>query len=247
MPLDHHDENHSLRLGFRLLRGFSQEHAVVIETARRSGGAFTCFDDFAKRTRLGRTTLQQLARADAFAALDINRRDALWKSLPAQQAMPLFNDLEGPVVDEADPHLPTMSDQDSVVQDYATAGLSLKQHPVLFLRAQLTVLRAISAADLAEHAPDRRVKVAGLVLMRQRPQTAAGITFMTLEDETGITNLVIYPNVWQRFRQTARFATVLMASGRLQREGDVIHVVCDRLDDVSEMLARLESRSRDFR
>ena len=83
--------------------------------------------------------------------------------------------------------------------------------------------------------------------MRQRPQTAAGITFMTLEDETGIANLVIYPNIWQRFRQTARFATVLMASGRLQREGDVIHVVCDRLDDVSEMLERLESRSRDFR
>ena len=168
-------------------------------------------------------------------------------ALPAQQALPLFKDLEGPVADEADPNLPMMSDQDSVVQDYATAGLSLKQHPVSFLREQLTVLRAISSAGLAEHAPDRRVKVAGLVLMRQRPQTAAGITFMTLEDETGVANLVIYPNVWQRFRQTARFATVLMASGRLQREGDVIHVVCDRLDDVSEMLERLESRSRDFR
>ncbi|MEO2015530.1 MAG: error-prone DNA polymerase [Fuerstiella sp.] len=247
VPLDHNDENHSLRLGFRVLRGFSQEHAVVIENARRSGGMFTSFDDFAKRTALGRTALQQLARADAFTAIDINRRDALWKSLPAQQAMPLFKDLDRPVADEADPNLPTMSDQDSVVQDYATAGLSLKQHPVSFLREQLTVLRAISAAGLAEHAPDRRVKVAGLVLMRQRPQTAAGITFMTLEDETGIANLVIYPNVWQRFRQTARFATVLMASGRLQREGDVIHVVCDRLDDVSEMLERLESRSRDFR
>ncbi|MCP4784555.1 MAG: error-prone DNA polymerase [Fuerstiella sp.] len=247
VPLDHNDENHSLRLGFRLLRGFSQEHAVVIENTRRSGGAFASFDDFAKRTGLARTALQQLARADAFAALDINRRDALWKSLPAQQAMPLFKDLDGPVADEADPNLPTMSDQDSVVQDYATAGLSLKQHPVSFLREQLTALRAISATELAEHAPDRRVKVAGLVLMRQRPQTAAGITFMTLEDETGVANLVIYPNVWQRFRQTARFATVLMASGRLQREGDVIHVVCDRLDDVSEMLERLQSRSRDFR
>ncbi|MDG1894847.1 MAG: error-prone DNA polymerase [Fuerstiella sp.] len=245
--LDHHDENHSLRLGFRLLRGFSQEHAIVIEDARRSGGAFSSFDDFSRRTALGRTALQQLARADAFSALDINRRDALWKSLPAQQAMPLFKDLKGPMADEADPDLPTMSDQDNVVQDYATAGLSLKQHPVSFLREQLAQLRAISAAGLAEHTPDRRVKVAGLVLMRQRPQTAAGITFMTLEDETGIANLVIYPNVWQRFRQTARFATVLMASGRLQREGDVIHVVCDRLDDVSEMLQRLESRSRDFR
>jgi error-prone DNA polymerase len=118
---------------------------------------------------------------------------------------------------------------------------------VSFLREQLTQLRAISAAELAEHTPDRRVKVAGLVLMRQRPQTANGITFMTLEDETGIANLVVYPNVWTRFRATARFASVLMASGRLQREGDIIHIVCDRLDDVSEMLDKLDSRARNFR
>ena len=167
--------------------------------------------------------------------------------MPVQQDMPLFKDMDGPVADETDPDLPKMTPQEDVVQDYSTAGLSLKQHPVSFLREQLTQLHAISAEELANHEPDRRVKVAGLVLMRQRPQTAAGITFMTLEDETGIANLVVYPNVWQRFRQTARFATVLMASGRLQREGDIIHVVCDRLDDVSEMLQQLDSRSRNFR
>ena len=83
--------------------------------------------------------------------------------------------------------------------------------------------------------------------MRQRPQTAAGVTFVTLEDETGVANLVIFPNVWQRFRQTARFANVLVASGRLQREGDIIHVVCDRLDDASAMLDQLNSRPRNFR
>jgi error-prone DNA polymerase len=241
------DRGYALRLGFRLLRGFSQEHAIGIQEARQQSGRFVTFEDFSRRTRLSRVVLQQLAKADAFASLDINRRDALWQAMPVQQDMPLFQELAGSVAEEADPQLPEMTGQEDVVQDYATAGLSLKKHPVGFLREQLIQLRAISAEQLNSHAPDRRVKVAGLVLMRQRPQTANGITFMTLEDETGIANLVVYPNVWTRFRQTARFASVLMASGRLQREGDVVHVVCDRLDDVSEMLQQLDAKSRDFR
>ena len=167
--------------------------------------------------------------------------------MPSRDELPLFEKESGPIVAEDDPGLPQMTPQEDVVQDYSTAGLSLKQHPVSFLREQLTSLRALSSEELATHPADRRVKVAGLVLMRQRPQTAAGITFVTLEDETGVANLVIYPNVWQRFRKTARFASVLMASGRLQREGDIIHVVCDRLDDVSEMLQQLQSKSRNFR
>ena len=245
--LRHNDEGLSLRLGLRMLRGFSHESAAVIENVREHGGAFTSFDDFARRTRLNRSTLQLLARSDAFVSLDVHRRDALWKAMPAQKDMPLFKDIDGPLTEETNPELPSMSAQEDVVQDYSTAGLSLKKHPVSFLREQLTQLRAISTEELSSHAADRRVKVAGLVLMRQRPQTANGITFMTLEDETGTANLVIFPNVWQRFRKTARFASVLMASGRLQQEGDIIHVVCDRLDDVSEMLQQLDSRSRNFR
>jgi error-prone DNA polymerase len=243
----HFDEAVQLRLGFRLLHGFSQEFADAIVRTRQSGGAFQSFDDFARRTQLGRSALKLLASADAFASLEIGRRDALWKSIAAQQTMPLFQDVDGPIVEESDPELPELTAQEDVVHDYATTGLSLKKHPMSFLRDQLTQLRAICAEALATHEADRRVKVAGLVLMRQRPQTAGGITFMTLEDETGIANIVVYPNVWTRFRQTARFASVLMASGRLQREGDIIHVVCDRLDDVSDMLERLQSRSRDFR
>ena len=246
-PFSHNDSNMALRLGFRLLRGFAEEHATVIEDARAKRGAFVSYDDFANRTRLSRQVLQHLSRADAFASLNINRRDALWKSLPSRDELPLFEKESGPIVAEDDPGLPQMTPQEDVVQDYSTAGLSLKQHPVSFLREQLTSLRALSSEELATHPADRRVKVAGLVLMRQRPQTAAGITFVTLEDETGVANLVIYPNVWQRFRKTARFASVLMASGRLQREGDIIHVVCDRLDDVSEMLQQLQSKSRNFR
>ncbi|MEQ9409218.1 MAG: error-prone DNA polymerase [Fuerstiella sp.] len=247
VPFTHRDQGLALRLGFRVLRGFSEEQADAIQRTRDQAGPFRAYEDFVHRTQLGRPALQNLARADAFASLQVNRRDALWKALPVQESLPLFRDMEGPVADEADPHLPQLSAQEDVVQDYSTAGLTLKQHPVSFLRDRLVQLRAIAAEQLATHVPDRRVRVAGLVLMRQRPQTAAGVTFVTLEDETGIANLVIYPNVWQRFRQVARFASVLMASGRLQREGDVIHVVCDRLDDVSEMLKQLDARSRDFR
>lgn len=243
----HEDEGLQLRLGMRLMRGFSEEHALAVERSRHTGGRFTSYDEFVRRTGLNRSALQQLARADAFASLNVNRRDALWKSLPSQNPLPLFGHTPGPVADEPEPDLPKMSLREDVVQDYSTVGLSLKKHPVAFLRDQLTELRVISAEALASHVPDRRVKVAGLVLMRQRPQTAAGITFVTLEDESGIANLVIYPNVWQKFRRVARFANVLMASGRLQREGDIIHIVCDRLDDVSELLDQLRTSSRDFR
>ena len=243
----HRERRHAIRLGLRLLRGFSQDAANEIVAARQSGGPFETFDDLARRSGVNRQALQLLARADATASLNINRRDALWKALPAKENLALFQDIKGPVADEADPRLPQLSPQDDVIQDYSTAGLSLKKHPLSFLRAHLGQFRAIAAEELAGHPPDRRVKVAGMVLMRQRPQTAAGITFMTLEDETGIANLVIYPSVWQRFRRVARFASVLLASGRLQREGDIIHVVCDRLDDVSDMLNRLPRSSRDFR
>ena len=149
--------------------------------------------------------------------------------------------------DEPVPELPQMSAQDEVVEDYSSAGLTLRKHPLSFLRDHLITLRVVTSEQLSELEPDRRVKVAGLVLMRQRPSTASGITFVTLEDETGVANLVVYPSVWQHFRQTARFSTVILATGRLQREGDVIHVVCERLDDVSEMLRQIDAKPRNFR
>lgn len=243
----HRDHRVGLRLGFRVLRGFSEDDGRAIESARRSAGRFVEFEEFARRTGLQRTVLRRLARADAFASVRINRRGALWKALPRREDLPLFRGGPQTADPEPVPELPAMTLQDEVVADYSSAGLSLRPHPVSFLRDQLTGLRAVSSETLARLPPDRRVKVAGLVLMRQRPSTASGITFMTLEDETGIANLVVYPSVWQRFRRAARFASVLLATGRLQREGDVIHIVCDRLDDVSELLQQLEARSRDFR
>ena len=246
-PFRHDDARHALRLGFRLLRGFAEEHARQIEAVRQSGGKFRSFEEFSQRTQFNRATLQLLSRADAFASLKIERRDAYWKSLPAREQLPLFDESLSGSPDDPTPELPQMSAQDQVVEDYSSAGLTLRKHPVSFLRDQLIQLRAVTAEQLAELAPDRRVKVAGLVLMRQRPSTANGITFVTLEDETGVANLVVFSSVWQHFRQTARFATVMMATGRLQREGDVIHVVCERLDDVSEMLEQIDSKARNFR
>jgi error-prone DNA polymerase len=245
-PFRHRDEKLALRLGLRLLRGFSEQHARQIEQARRAGGAFRSFEDFARRTGLPRQALQVLARADALASLKIDRRSALWKSLPPRESAPLME--ASPEYDDQEmlPELPGLTPQDQVVADYSTAGLSLRQHPVSFLRKRLDELRAVTSESLAFLQNDRRIKVAGLVLMRQRPSTAAGITFVTLEDETGAANLVVYPNVWQKFRPAARFAGVLLATGRLQREGDIIHVVCERLDDLSELLKNLDSRSRDF-
>ncbi|MCA9061268.1 MAG: error-prone DNA polymerase, partial [Planctomycetaceae bacterium] len=243
---DRPDGRMALRLGLRLLRGLRREDADAIVTERGRINGFRTFEQFAGTTGLGRSALQLLSRADALASLKLGRREALWRALPARESQPLFREALTDEHEEPSPDLPAMTAQDEVVADYSSAGLSLRPHPLSFLRTELQQLRAVTSEELTILQPDRRVKVAGMVLMRQRPSTASGITFMTLEDETGIANLVVYPSVWQQFRQAARFANVLLASGRLQREGDVIHVVCDRLDDVSMMLEQLRSRSRDF-
>lgn len=247
VPYSHKDSAVALRLGLRLLRGLSEASARQIETVRKQQGTFRTFEEFARRTGLNRIALQILSKADAFSSLNIDRRSAYWQALPSREELPLFDSAAGVDIDELTPDLPCMTDQDQVVADYTSSGLSLRKHPVSFLREKLDAIRVATAERLSGIAPDSRVKVAGLVLMRQRPSTASGITFITLEDETGIVNLVVYPSVWQVFRPAARFAGIMMATGRLQREGDMIHVVCERLDDLSEYLTQLESRSRNFR
>ena len=136
--------------------------------------------------------------------------------------------------------------EQQVVADYQAAGLSLKAHPLAFQRSRLEELKVLPAARLAALADGRPVRVAGLVLVRQRPATAHGITFVTLEDETGTVNLIIKQDVWQKFYRAARTATLLLAQGRLQSKAEVIHVLVSRLEDLSELLADLDSQSRDF-
>jgi error-prone DNA polymerase len=233
----------ALRLGLRMIAGLSQALAERI-VAARGDRPFHSMDDFARRTRLTSSVLARLSRADAFGSLGLDRRGALWLSLPEQKTLPLFDDLPA---DEPAVPLPALSPLEEVVADYRTQGLSLRGHPVQFMRERLRQLRALSSTELAHREHGAPVRVAGLVLMRQRPATASGITFVTLEDETGIVNLIVRPEIWERHHQIARRAQAIMARGTVQRRDEVIHVFVERLYDLSELLAGASVKSRDFR
>ena len=194
---------------------------------------------------LFRSVLARLSRADAFASLQLGRRSALWQSLPDHTPTPLL--ASEPAHAEPTVTLPKLGEFEEVVADYRTAGLSLRAHPLKFLRPQLDARRITPASRLASSRDGQFLRVAGLVLLRQRPSTAKGITFVTLEDETGIINLIVQPQVWERHHQAARTATVLMAHGVLQRHESIIHVLVGRLEDLSHNLAQIATSSRDFR
>jgi len=238
----------AIRLGLRFISGLSESQARAIEAARTSGGPFTGWDDFTRRTRLTRAVMTRLAEADAFSSLELDRRGALWQALAEEKkprSMPLFDVLEAE--DEPVVPLPTLRLEEQVLADYRSAGLSLKAHPMQFVREDLNAWEILPAEKLATHAANQHIRVAGIVLMRQRPSTAKGITFVTLEDETGQANLIVRQDVWQKFYRVARTATALIAHGRLQRQGQIIHVLVTKLEDLSEQLRGLASHSRDFR
>jgi error-prone DNA polymerase len=142
--------------------------------------------------------------------------------------------------------LPPLAPAEEVVLDYHAQGLSLRGHPLAALREALAALDVVTAASLKELEADRCYRVAGLVLVRQRPGTAKGVTFMTLEDETGTTNLIVWPDVWERFRRVGRLAAAVIASGRLQKQEGVIHLIVERLEDLTDRLPVLGRFSRDF-
>jgi error-prone DNA polymerase len=236
----------ALRLGLRMLLGLREADARRIEEARRSG-PFRSLDDFVRRTKLSRAVVALLSEADAFGSLKLNRRDAMWQALALDRRpdqTPLFAELSDTETPQA---LPPLLPPEEVVADYRTAGLSLRAHPLQFHREQLTALKIVPAARLAELEDGVFVRVAGLVLVRQRPGTAKGITFVTLEDETGVANLIIRQDVWQRFHRAARTAPALVAHGRLQNFQSVIHVLVTRIEDLSQQIKGLVSKSRDFR
>jgi error-prone DNA polymerase len=230
----------------RMLLGMREADARRIEAARREG-PFQSLDDFVRRTKLSRSVVSLLSEADAFSSLDMNRRSAMWQALALDRQpdrTPLFDNLADV---ETPQTLPPLEPPEEVVADYRTAGLSLRAHPLQFHRQQLAALKIVPAARLAELEDGMFVRVAGLVLVRQRPGTAKGITFVTIEDETGVANLIIRQDVWQRFHRAARTAPAIVAHGRLQNLQNVIHVLVTRIDDLSEQIKGLTSRSRDFR
>lgn len=251
----------ALRLGFRMIKGMSEAKVAGIVHGR-AGGPYRSVADLSRRSGASRAVLARLAAAGAFESLGLNRRQAVWRVLAlGGESLPLFDGLE---LEENDTSLPTLSIEEEVFSDYDHAGLSLKAHPVGLLRPALEALKVSACAALKTTGHGRWIRVAGLVLVRQRPSTAKGITFMTLEDESGVANLVVRPNVYERCRRAARGATALIAGGRVERQGDVIHVSVTRLEDVSEAIGRLKAtapldivgqshkqplkhRSRDFR
>jgi error-prone DNA polymerase len=233
----------ALRLGLRMISGFSSDDAERIVGARAQGGPFAAFDEFARRTGLPQSLLQRLSEADALRSLDQTRRQANWNALPAREPDGLWRSVEDV---EADVSLPAMTPLAEVVADYHSTGLSLRAHPVSFLRNELESLRVTRHGDLQRLPDGRRVRVCGVVLLRQRPGTARGITFVTLEDETGFANLIISQETWERFHKAARTATVMLVTGLLQRQHDVTHILASRIEDLSDRLSELRSKSRDF-
>jgi error-prone DNA polymerase len=240
------DGTFALRLGLRLIDGLGSAQAQSIEEQRKRG-LFCSLTDFTQRTGFTQTLVARLATADAFQSLRLNRRNSLWQALAQEKRakyQPLFcssNDEEETLV-----ALPRMSKQEEVFADYQATGLSLKGHPLAFYRAELNELHIVPTAKLADLKSDQLVRVAGLVLVRQRPGTASGITFVTLEDETGIANLIVHKKVWERYNQVARTARGLIAHGRLQKQDLVIHILISKLESLEGCVNEMKSQSRDF-
>jgi len=240
-------EDGEIRLGFRLIKGV-QESAMISVVESRSDGPFLSMHDFTRRTALSKGLLEKLAEADAFASLNQTRREAVWNALsvsdkPRQRS--LFDDHEQD--DEPDAYLPTMPPEDEVYADYRMVGLSLRSHPLAFHRQHLDALGIIPTKQLARVSNDTLVKVAGIVLMRQRPSTAKGITFVTIEDESGIANLVVHTKTWERYRKITRLSQAWIVHGKVECKDTVIHVLVHRVEDLSTRLNSLALKSRDFR
>lgn len=238
------EEEVALRLGLRLISGLSEVHARVIEESRR-GEPFQNLEDFRRRTRLPPAVVARLAKADAFASLQLGRRQALWNALAPKENLPLLADLDVP--DEKDLQLPELLPEEEVVADYRTMKLSLRAHPFSFLREKLDVMKVVPASALLEYPERRPLKVAGLVLLRQQPSTAKGIRFVTLEDETGTINLVVRPDIWERYHRPANRATAFLVHGQVERKNEIIHVLTHRIEDLTPLLGGVRVPSRDFR
>ena len=243
----------AVRLGMRMVKGLANANGAAI-VANRADRPFVSVDDLWRRAAVPSAALVQLAEADAFGpALEFARREALWaiKALRDEQ-LPLFAAAAAretdpvPEVDEPAVMLRPMTAGSEVVEDYGHVGLTLRSHPIAFLRADLHTRRIISCTDAMQARDGRWLEAAGLVLVRQRPGSAKGVMFITLEDETGIANLVVWPQTFEKFRRSVMTASMLAVRGRIQREGEVVHLVAYQLTDLSAELASVGARDAVF-
>jgi error-prone DNA polymerase len=232
---------HAVRLGFRQIIGVKEKD--MLRLVERRGEAYDSVRDLWLRSGLSSTVLEQLADADAFRSLGLDRRQALWAvrgldRVGDQDDLPLFAGRPKRET-EPDARLPPMPLGTHVVEDYRRLSLSLKAHPASFLRARLSARGILRSEVLRSVKNGERVTVAGLVLVRQRPGTAAGVIFMTLEDETGVANIIVWPKIFERLRAIVLGARFVAVTGKLQSEQGVIHIVAERMNDLTPMLGLL--------
>lgn len=231
----------ALRLGFRQIKGLREEDAAWIVAAR--GNGYPDVESLWRRAGVPPAALERLAEGDAFAGLPLNRRDALWavRAIRAPRPLPLFG-AEGEGLREGLPDLPHLTLGEQVVEDYLSLRLSLRAHPMELMRPHLPGLTAHHALGAAPP----RVSVCGLVITRQRPGTASGVIFVTLEDETGLCNVIVWPKVYERFRRAVIGARLMRVTGRLQREQGIIHLIAEDVQDLSGELALLAEPGQPF-
>jgi len=240
---------HAVRLGLRQILGAREDEMRKLTQARGQG--YDSVRDLWLRSGLPAATLERLADADAFRSIGLDRREALWAVRALNRVgdhddLPLFAANAPERETEPDAKLPPMTLGAHVVEDYRRLTLSLKAHPVAFMRARLTS-RGILRSDALEAVKSgERVTVAGLVLVRQRPGTAKGVIFMTLEDEAGVANVIVWPKAFERLRAIVIGARFVAVTGRLQNEAGVIHVIAERMGDFTPMLGQLSVEARDI-
>ena len=237
------DGEPALRLGLRMIKGLGEEAAERI-CAARAREAFASVQDLTLRASLQRRELEALADAGALRELSGNRHLTFWQVAGSEQELPLA---PVPRVAEATPLLAPPTEGQNIAADYRSSGLTLGRHPLALLRDQLDECQVVTSEALRELPNGRSVRVAGIVTARQRPQSAGGVMFITLEDETGHVNLIVWERVWSAQRRIANGSRLLEVSGTLQKEAGVTHVVARKLADRTRMLGSLVTHSRDFR
>ncbi len=232
----------ALRLGFRMIKGFAESSAEDLLTARGET-PFTSVADVMQRSRIRREQMNRLAAAGALERLAGNRHRAHWQVLGVEAPLPIT---ATPRFNEAEPMLPVPDEGRNLVADFESLGLTLGRHPIALLRGHLDSLHMATATEISRCRHGEHVRAAGLVINRQRPSTASGVIFMTLEDETGHINVVVWPWIAERQRREVVGSRMVGIHGTIEREGEVVHLVVNRIVDLSHLLGRLHTRSRDF-
>lgn len=237
-------EYHALRCGFRQITGFKQEDAEILVSHRKQP-----YQDIASLWHAGLSvaSLELLADADAFNSMGMNRRKALWEvSALANRPAEIFRGHKNEAISEQPVALPEMAESEHVVEDYATMKRSLRSHPLSFVREKMRRKGVVTCENLKLMRNGQRVLVGGLVLIRQRPGTAGGVLFMTIEDETEVANLVVFKHLFDKYRKEILGSKLIVAEGQVQREDKVIHVIVKKFTDMTYLLDDLKSDADDL-